>query len=292
MKRHSKKLYFFLVIIFIVFVFCYLLCCTKKIDLVYVDFDTSMQKNAYNHILNKGWGPVYNILKEQYEKHKGRQLENRLHIPKIIHQIWLGSPFPEKYKAFQQSWLKYHPGWEYKLWTEKELAQLNMHNRNLYEKSINYGEKSDIARYEILYQFGGVYVDTDYECLKSLEPFHCAYDFYIGIQPLDTNAVQLGIGLIGVAPHHPLIKVALDGLHKQMHEKQQIIERTGPIYFTKVFCLFAPKLKDATIAFPATYFYPRGYTQSAEEKTTWQKPESYAVHHWAGSWLKKEGFVH
>ena len=50
------------------------------------------------------------------------------------------------------------------------------------------------------------------------------------------------------------------------------------------------ELKD--IALPATYFYPMSYNQRGMVKSTWIKPEAYAVHHWAGSWLKSEAFVH
>jgi mannosyltransferase OCH1-like enzyme len=290
MKRRFKKiaLIIFLIMISVVGIIFY----RKKTIIPVIDFDESMQKERYGQVIDNNWGrPVYEILKNQYEKYKNNQPTSHLKIPKIIHQIWLGSPFPEKYKNFQQSWIRYHPDWEYKLWTEKELTILPMKNRRLYEKSINYGEKSDIARYEILYQFGGLYVDTDYECLKSLETFHYTYDFYIGIQPLDTDIVQLGIGLIGTAAHHPLIKTALDNVEKQLQKSLQIIVRTGPIYFTQIFCTFAPKFSD-TLALPASYFYPRGYTQSIDDKNIWQKRVSFAVHHWAGSWLKKEGFVH
>ena len=73
-------------------------------------------------------------------------------IPKIIHQIWLGSSLPEKYKRFQQSWKKYHPDWTYILWSEKEIEEFGLKNKKIYDKTKNLGQKSDIARYEILYR--------------------------------------------------------------------------------------------------------------------------------------------
>lgn len=258
----------------------------------YVDFDDSMQTNAYPQ---RFVAPIekhfYDVFKCAYEKnspikvagHKGK-------IPKIIHQIWLGSPFPEKYRAFQASWKKYHPDWEYRLWTDKELATFPLRHRELFESSINYGEKSDIARYEILYQIGGLYVDTDFECLKPFDVVHECYDFYIGIQPLDTNMVQLGIGLIGSVPGHALLQCCLDNLEQNAARTRQIIQRTGPIYFTQIFALVAPQLHDATVALPPTFFYPRGYNQP-DIHTMWERPESFAVHHWEGSWMKKDAFV-
>ncbi len=47
----------------------------------------------------------------------------QVRIPKIIHQIWIGSPLPQKYYRWQKSWQKYHPDWEYKLWTERDIEK-------------------------------------------------------------------------------------------------------------------------------------------------------------------------
>ena len=84
-------------------------------------------------------------------------------IPKIIHHIWLGSPFPEKYKILRETWKKHHPDWEFVLWTDEDIEAFGLFNKDLYDQSDNYGAKSDIARYEILYRFGGLYIDTDFE---------------------------------------------------------------------------------------------------------------------------------
>jgi len=54
-------------------------------------------------------------------------------IPKIIHQIWLGSPLPDRCKVLQKTWKKYHPDWEYRLWTEKEIDEFGLKNRRLYD---------------------------------------------------------------------------------------------------------------------------------------------------------------
>lgn len=259
-----------------------------------VDFDTSMNLAAHPHRLDSPMErKFYETFKSMYEKNNLSKVtwSEKLLIPKIIHQIWLGSAFPDKYRAYQASWKKYNPDWEYRLWTEAELKDFPMQNRDLYENAKNYGEKSDIARYEILYQLGGLYVDTDYECIRPFDLFNHCYDFYIGIQPLDTSIVQLGIGLIGAAPGHPLLKVALDSLRAQSQQTEQIIAKTGPIFFTQVFVMVAPYLGDKTIAFPPTYFYPRGYTQAEKDTAQWLKPESFAVHQWEGSWMKKEAFV-
>ncbi|MEX0940366.1 MAG: glycosyltransferase [Candidatus Babeliales bacterium] len=259
---------------------------TYQVLIDYVDFDESMKKNEYMHIVkqNNFFERTYNLLKQLYEKNNPQKIKqnNTIRIPKIIHQIWLGSPFPEKYKQWQASWKEKHSDWDYKLWTDADVATFNFINKKLFDAATNYGEKSDIWRYEILEQYGGVYVDTDFECLKALDILHYMYDFYIGIQPLDTNIVQLGIGIIGSIPHHPLLKQAIKQL-PVYQSKKQIILKTGPIFFTNIFLNYMNRFDYLDIALPATYFYPLGYIKKDDG---WQKSESFAVHHWEGSWLK------
>ena len=165
---------------------CLLLCSTLYAT---VSFDESMRLQDFPQMLEKPLNSTfYSFFKALYEQHPIGVVSptDSLKIPKIIHQIWLGSPFPEVYRNYQQSWLANHPDWEYYLWTDADIAALGLENREFYDTSNNYGERSDIARYEILYRFGGVYVDVDYECLKPLDKLHYQYDLYTGIQPLDT----------------------------------------------------------------------------------------------------------
>jgi mannosyltransferase OCH1-like enzyme len=81
--------------------------------------------------------------------------------PKLIHQIWIG---PKKrpdiwmvsVKQFCQDF-----GYEYVLWDDQKVYELTMVNRQFYDKEPTYNGKSDILRYEILYQYGGAYIDAD-----------------------------------------------------------------------------------------------------------------------------------
>jgi hypothetical protein len=66
---------------------------------------------------------------------------------------------------------------------------------------------------------------------------------------------------------------------------------TGPLYFTQTFCQSILKNAGVSIVLPPTYFYPCGYSQLGTDQAIWKKPESFAVHHWEGSWLNKEGKV-
>lgn len=291
----------------------------------YMPFDQSMQLAQFPAIMERrDFCYVYNFLKDLYEKNSFANVDPsaQVRIPKIIHIMWLGGKLPNEYREYVESWKKFHPDWITIFWTdnslnydqgkevlytfgqlEQKLAsaqkgnrlvidvnQLNFDNRGLYNQAVNYGEKSDILKWEIVYRFGGVYTDIDFECLQPLDVYHHAYDFYTGIQPLDTNIVQLGAALYGAIPHHPILKACVDTIKNNQHINQ-IIVKTGPIHFTKVFLSVAGKTGLRDIALPATYFYPCGYEQRGSKRDEWCCAESYAVHHWAGSWLKSEAFV-
>ena len=87
-----------------------------------------------------------------------------MNIPKIIHQIHLGSsPLSDLEKKWQLSWKKNNPEYIYILWDEQKIAQhIEITHAQAFYDCKNFSEKSDILRFEILYQFGGVYVDTDF----------------------------------------------------------------------------------------------------------------------------------
>lgn len=69
-----------------------------------------------------------------------------------------------------QSWKDKNPSLEYKLWTNDDLTPEHFLTYDLIQKARSYAQASDMMRYEILNRFGGIYVDTDFECLQSVEP--------------------------------------------------------------------------------------------------------------------------
>jgi len=157
----------------------------------------------------------------------------------------------------------------------------------LYDATDNYGVKSDIARYEIIYRYGGVYVDLDFECLSSLDIFHHTYDFYTALQPLDTFFVQLGSALFGAKPGHQILLYCIETIKDSWHEKGAT-KKTGPIHFTKAFYAAAGKVGNCDIAFPASYFYPLGSQERKIDKNAWRENGAFAVHWWAKSWMPKD----
>lgn len=292
-----------------------------------VDFLVAMESRVYaSRIADPHAAAVLQHFKRIYDKnHPGRVIRaTDLKIPPYIHMIWLGSPLPVAYEPFRQSWLVYHPDWTVIFWTDNsanyqfgtevfhsfdelehylathtkqkgmhlvvDTSQLSYSNKRYFDASGNYGERSDILRWEIVYRFGGLYVDTDFECLRAHDELHYCYDFYTGIQPLDTSCVQLGAALFGAVPHHPILRECVEGIAYNQH-LVPIIVKTGPLHFTRCFFTKVNEGPYVNIAFPASFFYPRSYEQRFLPKELWAKKEAFAVHHWQASWTKPEAIV-
>lgn len=169
-------------------------------------------------------------------------------IPKIIHQIWLGKrPIPTQIQSYMQSWKTYHPDWKFILWTEDNLIPLQ--NQELYNQVIDLRQKADIVRYEVLYQYGGIYVDIDMECFKNIEPLLQGVEFFLGTE----DDLYLSNELMAVTKKHELIKELLDGLNHSLSndENKSIDEQTGPIFMTK-YLLFMPQVTvaDQQVLYP------------------------------------------
>jgi len=194
-------------------------------------------------------------------------------IPRVFHQIWLGpEPLPRAYEGYRRSWTKHHPGWELRVWTEANLPD-DLERKEIYELLRRPAERSDMLRLELLHRHGGVYLDADFECRRSLEPllegvsFFCAY-----IDPGRVNNA-----LIGSVAGHPLLERGIRELRPRTTFGPVDKEGTGPLFFNR---LVAGE-PGATI-FDAELFYPR---------TPAEVEGAYAVHHAARSWKEPADLV-
>jgi len=263
---------------------------------IYVDFDYSMktawlyrQIGVTTQVVGINGNELYVLFKSLYNKNNLQLIKpsQQLKIPKTIHQVWLGGPVPEAFKVYMQSWIDMHPGWEHRFWTDETVVQFPLINQEFYDRSDNFGVKSDILKWELIYRIGGVYIDTDFECLKPLDILHYTYDFYTGIQPLDSHFLQLGAALFAAAPGHPILKHCIETIKDDWHEKGAP-KKTGPVHFTKSFFKVAGKTGLIDIALPSGYFYPLFCSQKELRKDLWLTEGAYAVHHWAKSWMPAE----
>jgi len=265
-----------------------------------VPFHVGMKNSFWYHPKLAEKDVMWQQVKNLYDTYVIDKVEyaEQVRIPKIIHQIWLGGPLPKKYYDWQKTWQKHHPDWEYKLWNEKDIEEFGLVNKHWYDQTPNLGQKSDIARYEILYRIGGLYVDTDFECTWPFDVFHLTSDFYAGIMQWNTG-FRLCNALIGSVPGHPILKACIETMNiDTKHHRDprvNITYTTGPSHLTACFTQEASNGGRA-VAFPVGYFYPwpwykrkRGQHDKNKRKKIlqWVRTETFAIHHWEESWFSQ-----
>lgn len=214
------------------------------------------------------------------------QPDTEQNIPKKIHQIWLGSSIPSQYYKYMGSWVKHHPGWEYKLWTDNNIKDIEITSKEVFNNAKNPAMRSDILRYEILRQIGGLYIDTDFECLRSFNDL-LYLNFFTGISYDST--LQLYNGLIASIPNHPILNDCVKINDVYLGNKgSRIISITGAYHFTRC---FLKNITSRTVAFPMDYFYPYpNNLRGTGDPYSFTTENTYAIHHWAVSWTKKGGY--
>lgn len=154
-------------------------------------------------------------------------------IPRIVHHVWPGpDPIPYTFRANMATFADWNPDWEHRLWTESDLDGLRMVNRDLYDRAKEDAPddwlrwRADIARLEIVYQYGGIYVDTDAECLRPLDDL-LEYEYWFAESPNAPGYATQAVFAAG--PHHPFLRGLLEGLESSAQENRgkRINHRVG-----------------------------------------------------------------
>lgn len=128
-------------------------------------------------------------------------------IPKIIHYCWFGgNPKSKLIKKCIKSWKKYCPNYEIIEWNESNF-DLNScdYVREAYDEK-KWAFVTDYARLKIVYEHGGIYLDTDVELISNIDKF-LQYDGFFGFE--DDKHIATGLGF-GAVPNNYFIKAMLD----------------------------------------------------------------------------------
>lgn len=186
-------------------------------------------------------------------------------IPKIAHIVWIGStPLPEIYLR-QMDFLG-RLGFSFYLWHEPTLHQLGLEVSDVSHSSL--AGSSNIIRLHALMKHGGLYFDGDVEWLKDPSPL-LENRAFAARQPdrVFCNAVM------GAEPESPWIKRQIELLNdfrlRDAAHACHIMERA---------------VVDELTVLPTNYFYPWNWDEKPDRSKI--TDETYAIHHWEGSWLK------
>ncbi len=194
-------------------------------------------------------------------------------IPRCFHWVWLGSePLPQQHRDWMAGWERMHPDWDRRVWTDANRPPL--HNEHSFLQAAVPAQRADILRYELVHRFGGVYLDTDMECLSPLDGLLEGLEAFAG----EEEPGELGNSILGSAPGRPWLQDVIEQIPTSIRAHDTIPRATGPGLLTAV------TRNHAEVAiFPPEIFYPyRAHEPSHAGRSF---PSAHAVHRWHGSWV-------
>lgn len=210
-------------------------------------------------------------------------------IPKVIHYCWFGgNPIPESVKMCISSWKKYCPDYKIIQWSEKNYDTNNVYAKEALEHK-KWAFYSDYARLDIIYQYGGIYLDTDVELLKNLDEL-LDNECFLGVET--TGFVATGLGF-GAVKNDKNIKLMIDE-YKEIHFARKDgtfdvlpcpMRNTHP--FVKYgFSETSSKIQhiNGATVYPPEYFCPLDYITGKLQITN----KTISIHHYNSSWLSSE----
>ena len=206
-------------------------------------------------------------------------------IPKIIHYCWFGGgALPEKDQKCIESWKKYCPDYEIREWNESNYdITKNAYMHQAYEAK-KWGFVPDYARFDIIYQYGGIYLDTDVEIIRTLDPL-LQQSAFMGFE--NDHAVNPGL-IIAAEPEHELIHELMNLYSNRNFRKQDGTLDMIPSpkivtdYLSTLGLEYTNQLQ--TIGnmnfFPTEYFCPKSYFSNQVNITS----NTFTIHHFNASW--------
>jgi len=217
-------------------------------------------------------------------------MENK--IPKKIHLIWLGGERPRKFDILLEIIKEKNKSFEIIEWHDNNI-NFELINKKLFYETENLGAKSDILRFEILFKYGGIYMDYDFFQVKSFDDLlNC--DFFAGTDSNNPNEVWNSI--LGSTPNNLICEKFLNGIINNSpipkNEINRVMFETGPYYLTN---LIQNNEWDYNIQIlKGDYFYPfpgierhniRDLSkENIEYIKTFETENTYCIHLFTTTW--------
>lgn len=211
-------------------------------------------------------------------------------IPKILHYCWFGkNPLPELVEKCIDSWKKYCPDYQIMEWNESNFdISANDYIRSAYQNK-KYAFVADYARFVVLEQFGGIYMDTDVEVVRKFPEELLRNHVFIGREEIDR--INPGL-IIGAEPKSNLCREMIE-----MYDKQSFLNPDGSLNcvtivdYTSTYLSqkgWVPENKNQMIQtimlYTPEYFCPKSIKTGVTKLTK----NSLTIHHFDGSWFSEE----
>lgn len=207
-------------------------------------------------------------------------------IPPVIHYCWFGGgDKPDLYKRCIENWHKYCPDYQVREWNEDSCDI----NETVYTKQAyglgKYGFVPDYFRLKIIYEHGGIYLDTDVEMLKSIDDLRYNKAF-CGLEFPGEAAFGLGFGAV---KGFPLLLKMMERYRTMPFIREDGLpdETASPVFQTADLIengmTYENKIQEAggMTIYPVEVLSP----QNVYTGTVSISPNTLMCHHFDGSWL-------
>lgn len=216
-------------------------------------------------------------------------------IPTTIHYCWFGgNALGDDEQACVASWRTHCPTWKIKQWDESNFdVRCNAFVAGAYERK-NWAFVSDYARFRVLYDEGGVYLDTDVELLRPLDVL-LARAPYMGFErDADERAgvmgaVNAGLGM-AFPPHHPFVKSVLDVYeHAEFPQEGNLGDYTVVEVVTSLLEQQGMKAVEGCQVVAGVTLLPRRYLDPMDRWTgdVDITPDTVSIHRYGASWVSR-----
>lgn len=208
-------------------------------------------------------------------------------IPKKIHYFWFGkNPIPPLEQKCIDSWKRICPDYEIVLWNEDNYdISKNFYMKQAYEAG-KWGFASDYARLDIVYQYGGIYLDTDVEILRPLDRLLYLSGF-MGFESKSLVAMGLGFGAVKECG---LIKKLRDDYDMRSFKREDgSYDLTAcPFLQTEVLKKCGLKMNNCLQVIEDVAILPAECFSPDNNQIPHITDNTFSIHHFSGSWTSNE----
>ena len=214
-------------------------------------------------------------------------------IPKIIHYCWVGgAPKPDSVLYCIESWKKYCPEYEIREWNENNYDFTRNNYMNQAYEAKKWGFVPDYARLDIIYQYGGIYLDTDVELIKNFDDL-LNHNSFFGFEDTGDGEFFVACGLgFGAEAHNDLIKLLrdyydeIDFTNNDGSLNLMPAPRHNASIFKEYGVLMDNQIQniEGNVFYPSEYFCPKIFKTG---KMTITK-RTHSIHHFSASWMDEK----
>ncbi|MCI8655606.1 MAG: glycosyltransferase [Clostridia bacterium] len=208
-------------------------------------------------------------------------------IPKKVHYIWLGGKPKDKLTEIcLLTWKDKMPEYEFIEWNETNLDLDKIEQESEYfaecRKRNLYAFMADYLRIKILYEQGGIYIDTDVQAIKSLNPL-LDRDLILGYEECTIDVVnkQIGTGFIASEKGHWFIEKIYNFYKKEIMNSEMFII---PVIMTDIYNKLSEEEKKKIEILPKEYFSPYDSGGGKRFSPDLITENTYAIHWFSYSW--------